>query len=131
MAPGAARSTTCPTRQSGEGIGRAGTAPVLASTRPTASRCGSPAPLPPELRLTLIHADRLAGDARLAASGTSRSALRASVGVASVPGIYTARHWGADESWRDGAPRYNSTILQAHVHHTATSTATRRPTCRR
>ena len=29
--------------------------------------------------------------------------------------------WGADESWRNGGPRYNATIEQVHVHHTANS----------
>jgi uncharacterized protein with LGFP repeats len=29
--------------------------------------------------------------------------------------------WGADESWRNGGPRYNQTIEQVHVHHTANS----------
>ena len=76
--------------------------------------------VPPELSLTLIHADRLAGDERLAAGTTSRSGLRTSAAV-TAPTIYSRAQWGADESWRDGSPRYNSTILQAHVHHTATS----------
>jgi hypothetical protein len=31
------------------------------------------------------------------------------------------RRWGAKESWRDGSPRYNRTIQQVHVHHTANS----------
>ena len=35
------------------------------------------------------------------------------------PLIYTRAQWGADESWRDGSPRFNDTILQAHVHHSA------------
>ena len=54
-----------------------------------------------------------------AAARTSRSLSRAAaVGVA-MPSIYTRAQWGANESWRDGSPRYNSTILQAHVHHSA------------
>ncbi len=36
-----------------------------------------------------------------------------------MPSIYTRAQWGANESWRDGPPRYNNTILQAHVHHSA------------
>ena len=90
--------------------------------RPTASRCGWPGRVPPELGITLIHADRLAGDERLARRRrTSRSTLAARPRAAvAVPTIYTRAQWGADESWRDGSPRYNSTILQAHVHHTAT-----------
>ena len=104
---------------SGEGVGKTGTAPVMveASDGIQVRVAGS---VPPELSLTLIHADRLAGDERLAAGTTSRSALRSSAAV-DLPTVYTRAQWGADESWRDGAPRYNSTILQAHVHHTATS----------
>ena len=76
--------------------------------------------VPPELSITLIHAAPIAGDARLVGGGsTSRSLSRAAaVGVA-MPSIYTRAQWGANECWRDGSPRYNSTILQAHVHHSA------------
>lgn len=104
---------------SGEGVGKIGTTPVTVepSDGIQVRVAGS---VPPELNLTLIHADRLAGDERLTAGATSRSALRASAAVA-VPMIFSRAQWGADESWRDGAPRYNGTILQAHVHHTATS----------
>jgi N-acetylmuramoyl-L-alanine amidase len=108
-----------PDRGSGEGVGKIGTVPVTVeeSDGIQVRVAGS---VPPELSLTLIHADRLAGDERLAAGTTSRSALRTSAAVA-TPTVCTRAQWGADESWRDGAPRYNSTILQAHVHHTATS----------
>ncbi len=105
---------------SGEGNGRLGTAPVIAEPSDGLQVLVAET-VPRDLQVTLIHADRLAGDERLS-GGTSRSfsrtALRTDVGV---PGIYTRAQWGADESWRDGSPRYNSTILQAHVHHTATS----------
>ncbi|MBS43739.1 MAG: N-acetylmuramoyl-L-alanine amidase [Nocardioides sp.] len=37
------------------------------------------------------------------------------------PSILSRRDWGADESWRDGAARYNRTIQQMHVHHTVSS----------
>jgi hypothetical protein len=108
-----------PDPDSGEGIGRFGTAPVLvdASDGIQVRVAGT---VPPELTLTLIHADRLAGDARLAAGTTSRSALRTSAAV-TAPTVYSRAQWAADESWRDGTPRYNSTIQQAHIHHTATS----------
>jgi hypothetical protein len=106
-----------PDPSSGEGIGKAGTAPLV--VEPTdgvqVQVSGS---VPPELAITLIHAAPLAGDARLVAGTTSRSGLRAAVSVA-APLIYTRAQWGADESWRDGPPRYNSTILQAHIHHSA------------
>ena len=36
------------------------------------------------------------------------------------------RKWGAPESWRRGHPRYNHTIKQVHVHHTASSNRYRR-----
>nr|WP_246284259.1 N-acetylmuramoyl-L-alanine amidase [Nocardioides perillae] len=36
------------------------------------------------------------------------------------------RAWGADESWRDGAPRYNTRLDQVHVHHTVNSNDYRR-----
>jgi hypothetical protein len=75
--------------------------------------------LPRDLRLTLIHAAPLAGDARLAASRRSTTTTKA--GVVGAPGMYSRADWGANESWRSGQPVYNSTIVQAHVHHTATS----------
>jgi hypothetical protein len=36
------------------------------------------------------------------------------------------RQWGANERWRDGRPRYNRTIKQVHVHHTASGNDYRR-----
>lgn len=107
-----------PDPSSGEGIGKAGTSPLVVepSDGVQVQVSGS---LPPELSITLIHAAAIAGDARLVAGSTSRSLSRAAaVGVA-PPSIYTRAQWGANESWRDGSPRYNSTILQAHVHHSA------------
>jgi hypothetical protein len=107
-----------PDPSSGEGIGKAGTSPLVVepSDGVQVQVSGS---VPPELSITLIHAAAIASDARLVAGTTSRSLARAAaVGVA-VPTIYTRAQWGADESWRDGEPRYNSTILQAHVHHSA------------
>jgi hypothetical protein len=110
-----------PDPSSGEGIGKAGTVPLVLepSDGVQVQVLGS---VPPELSITLIHAAPIAGDARLAGS-TSRSvpaALgRAAAVAVPVPTIYTRAQWGADESWRDGSPRYNDTILQAHVHHSA------------
>jgi hypothetical protein len=34
------------------------------------------------------------------------------------PDMRSRKAWGADESLRSGAPRYNRTIQQVHVHHT-------------
>lgn len=35
------------------------------------------------------------------------------------PMILTRAQWGANESWRNSAPRYNSSLQQVHIHHTA------------
>ena len=106
-----------PDPATGEGIGKAGTSPLFVepSDGVQVQVSGS---LPPELGITLIHAAAIPGDARLLAGSTSRSVSRAAVGVA-VPSIYTRAQWGANEGWRDGSPRYNTTILQAHIHHSA------------
>ena len=37
------------------------------------------------------------------------------------PDIVKRRAWGANEKWRNGAPRFNRTIQQVHVHHTVNS----------
>ncbi|HEX5088081.1 MAG TPA: N-acetylmuramoyl-L-alanine amidase [Nocardioides sp.] len=107
-----------PDPASGEGIGKAGTSPLFVeeSDGVQVQVSGS---LPPELSITLIHAAQLAGDARLVAGTTSRSGLRAAPVNVPVPLVYTRAQWGANESWRDGPPRYNNTILQAHIHHSA------------
>ncbi|HET6937574.1 MAG TPA: N-acetylmuramoyl-L-alanine amidase [Nocardioides sp.] len=107
-----------PDPSSGEGIGKAGTSPLVVepSDGVQVQVYGS---VPPELSITLIHASQLAGDARLASGTTSRSGLRSASATVAVPLIYSRAQWGADESWRDGPPRYNSTILQAHIHHSA------------
>ncbi len=36
------------------------------------------------------------------------------------PALFSRKRWGANEKWRNGGPRYNKTIKQVHVHHTAT-----------
>jgi len=107
-----------PDPSSGEGIGKAGTTPLV--VEPTdgiqVQVAGS---VPPELSITLIHAAPIPGDARLLAGSTSRSFERAAAVTVPTPTIYTRAQWGANESWRSGPPRYNNTILQAHVHHSA------------
>jgi N-acetylmuramoyl-L-alanine amidase len=107
-----------PDPSSGEGIGKAGTSPLVVepSDGVQVQVFGS---VPPELSITLIHASQLAGDARLVSGTTSRSGLRSASANVAVPLIYSRAQWGANESWRDGPPRYNSTILQAHIHHSA------------
>ena len=107
-----------PDPSSGEGIGKAGTVPLVVepSTAVQVQVYGS---VPPELSISLIHASPIAGDARLASGTTSRSGLRSAPVNVPQPLVYTRAQWGANESWRDGPPRYNSTILQAHIHHSA------------
>jgi hypothetical protein len=98
-----------PDPSSGEGIGKAGTVPLV--VEPTdAIQVQVLGSTPPELSITLIHAAPLAGDARAVAARTTAVA---------TPTILTRAQWGANESWRDGPPRYNSTIQQAHIHHSA------------
>jgi hypothetical protein len=107
-----------PDPSSGEGIGKAGTSPLVVEPCDGVQVQVSGS-VPPELSITLIHAAPLAGDARLAGGTTSRSGLRSAAVNVAAPLIYTRAQWGADESWRDGPPRYNPTILQAHIHHSA------------
>jgi hypothetical protein len=40
--------------------------------------------------------------------------------AAPKPRIKSRQAWGANEKWRDSGPRFNRTIKQVHVHHTAT-----------
>ena len=37
------------------------------------------------------------------------------------PDIVKRAAWGANEKWRNSAPRYNRTIQQVHIHHTVNS----------
>lgn len=123
-----------PDPKTGEGMGKAGTSLVLTPSlaKPAdALQIQVNDHLPPELAVTLIHAARLTGDARIAATAARTgsafaqpSARTAAVGAkattaVAAPAIYSRADWGANESWRSGAPRYNDTILQAHVHHSA------------
>jgi hypothetical protein len=76
---------------------------------------------PKGLTMVLLHPARLPGDAQT--SLTSGPLLRTD-GEAVVPDrpqMLGRKVWGADESWRNGGPRYNHTIEQVHVHHTANS----------
>ncbi len=81
---------------------------------------------PDDLTMVLLHPSRRGGDLALApqarglpvsisARGTSPTRLTAQ------PTMLSRVDWGADETWRDGSPRYNATIEQVHVHHTANS----------
>ena len=35
------------------------------------------------------------------------------------PTVFSRAQWGANESWRNSPPRYNSSLQQVHIHHTA------------
>jgi uncharacterized protein with LGFP repeats len=37
------------------------------------------------------------------------------------PTIYGRKIWGANESWRNDIPYYSDTLIQAHLHHTASA----------
>ena len=37
------------------------------------------------------------------------------------PVLMSRKKWGANESWRNGKPRYCRTLKQVHIHHTATT----------
>jgi uncharacterized protein with LGFP repeats len=42
------------------------------------------------------------------------------------PPLRSRHRWGANEKWRSTGPRYNRTIQQVHIHHTATGNDYRR-----
>lgn len=71
---------------------------------------------PADLTLVLLRPEPLATDQ--VRTPMTRAATP-SPGTVPQPTLLTRADWGADESWRNGQPRYNKTIEQAHVHHTA------------
>jgi N-acetylmuramoyl-L-alanine amidase len=73
---------------------------------------------PDGLTLVLMHPRSRVDDA-LVRSPLAHS--DAGMSVVARPEMSGRRVWGADESWRNGDPRYNATIEQVHVHHTANS----------
>lgn len=56
-------------------------------------------------------------------SGASASGTSTTAAVAPKPKIHLRPQWGADESWRTSEPRYESALMQVHVHHTVSATA--------
>jgi hypothetical protein len=81
---------------------------------------------PDDLSLVLLHPRRLRGDARAhpevrssSPSGARDRRALARRREVTQPAMLTRRKWGADESWRTSKPRYNSTLQQVHVHHSA------------
>ena len=73
---------------------------------------------PSGLRLLLLQPWAQPADALDTAPSARVSRTRSPV---PRPEMRGRRRWGARESWRDGSPRYNRTIQQVHVHHTANS----------
>jgi hypothetical protein len=72
--------------------------------------------LPSRLRIDLVAPGDSPADAT---TGESRGpAAQASAAVAQ-PVINSRASWGADERLRNGGPRYNATIKEGFVHHTA------------
>ncbi len=74
---------------------------------------------PDGLTLVLMHPRSRDTDALAAAGPLART--DAGTTVVARPPMSGRAVWGADESWRNGGPRYNATIEQVHVHHTANS----------
>ncbi|WP_141781836.1 peptidoglycan recognition protein family protein [Nocardioides albertanoniae] len=87
---------------------------------------------PKDLLLTLINtgpqedvdkpSEEDAGDIGYGASGNENGrAARKKPRWAPAPPIFGRKQWGANNSWRNGRPEYNSSLKQVHIHHTATS----------
>ncbi len=109
-----------------EGNGRRGTEPlwVGASDGVQVSVLGA---RPAGLHVELIDPGSLPSDAAgggsagaASTSGASSARAAAPAKRAPQPALKYRADWGADESWRNGAPHYGRTIQQVHVHHTAT-----------
>lgn len=82
----------------------------------------------PAMNLVLLYPKPLASDGSIPEVGPAGAELPSMMlaGPATPtarlrPRILTRADWGADESWRDGEPRYNHALEQVHVHHTASS----------
>ncbi len=71
--------------------------------------------LPRGLRVDLVDPGSSDADDEVGAGRPMQSAQAA----AGQPAIFTRAQWGADESIRGTAPRYNSTVRAGFVHHTA------------
>ncbi len=78
---------------------------------------------PKDLTLVLLHPSRERGDSQVEPATSRRTTSRQARATPSVPRptIVGRRSWGADESLRDGSPRYNDTVKQVHIHHTVSS----------
>jgi hypothetical protein len=86
---------------------------------------------PRELTLVLLNPWAQPGDEAAAEDlgetvGSTTAERRSRAGRVPRPRQRGRRQWGANERWRDGQPRYNHTIKQVHVHHTASANHYRR-----
>ena len=102
-----------------EGGGRAGTAPLMVEAS-DGLQVRVADHLPQDITVTLIHSERTLDDERVAAARRA-PVLPTQAGKAVAPTVYSRAQWGANEGWRKGSPTYDTTIVQAHIHHTATS----------
>jgi hypothetical protein len=76
-----------------------------------------------DLELVLIDP----GDSPAITTRARPGALRrATVARAPRPELRSRQDWGANESWRNGKPRYLRRMKQVHLHHTATGNDYRR-----
>jgi hypothetical protein len=78
---------------------------------------------PADITLVLLHPARRAGDALAGALPGPLARTYDGTMLPARPTMLGRSQWGADESWRNGDPRYNVTIEQVHVHHTVNSNA--------
>lgn len=80
---------------------------------------------PENLTLVLLYPAPRRTDAKLVAGSPPAPSVISPRNTASSPvprpELISRKDWGADESWRTSTPSYNSTIEQAHIHHTAGS----------
>ncbi|MBZ5736388.1 N-acetylmuramoyl-L-alanine amidase [Nocardioides sp. TRM66260-LWL] len=82
--------------------------------------------LAPQMKLVLLYPKPLPSDATVPAVGPAGTSIPSTLleGTTNAterlrPTVLSRATWGADESWRDSAPRYNHAFQQVHVHHTA------------
>jgi hypothetical protein len=74
---------------------------------------------PRAFKLVLIDPGTRPEDSAPSTDSFARTA--AASGSVPRPDMRSRKSWGADESLRDGSPRYNVSMKQAHIHHTASS----------
>nr|WP_237448179.1 N-acetylmuramoyl-L-alanine amidase [Nocardioides flavescens] len=103
-----------------EGRGRRGTSPLLIDPVDGLQvRVGRH--LPRDISLTLLHSEPTLADSRVVAARRAPIVPPQAGRTEAAPPILSRAQWQADESWRSGSPTYDTTIVQAHIHHTATS----------